>query len=68
MTNIDQSVDVQKFQEVSSTEEASKSTTWIEVELTEIFVDTWNDVRWGKGLFGQGFGRGDGFDLMCFEF
>ena len=64
MTNLDQSVDVQKFQEVSSTEEASKSTKWIEVELTAIFVDTWNDVRWVRGLFGKGFGGGDGFDLM----
>ena len=45
MTNLDQSGDVQKFQEVSSTEEASKSTKWMEVELTAIFVDTWNDVE-----------------------
>ena len=36
----------------------------MEVELTAIFVDTWNDVRRGKGLFGQGFGGGDGFDMM----
>ena len=45
MTNLDQSGDVQKFQEVSRTEEASKSTKWIEVELTAIFVDTWIDVE-----------------------